>query len=324
MLAAKSNHLSCVKLLLHHGALLNLRDKDGLTALTLAIRSGSRDTAEILAETIQGHSMSSRNFYFGSFSNQGGLHPNSFNQAANGAASADNAIDNFATPSAQVFGLAASPQQMAQEEFDKSTNFLVAVSEQLRRYILLGKQAAYDGSQSSSLESSRMDLKPLSTSASSLGTPLSSIPRSSSSYFNSLASMQSNNSPYSLADSSPLPSIVSPAPPSGISKREPMVNNTTPTAAAATAFRATHMNGTNNQPSIPSIAIKQPIPPSSSSTDSTGSASFNLHSSPLIDPSYSSHLPRLPSMSPTSNGGVGVNGDLWSFMPITDSNSSSE
>jgi hypothetical protein len=162
MLASKSNHLSCVKFLLQHGALLNLRDKDGLTALTLAIRSNSKDCAELLAETIQGHSLS-RAFHFGG---GGGL----------------------PAPSAQAFGLQASPQQMAQEEFDVSTNFLVQVTEQLRLYLLHGKQAVYDAVQV--LNDRHAELKPLATSASSpmqLNSPLASIPRSSS-YFNSFPS----------------------------------------------------------------------------------------------------------------------------------------
>lgn len=264
MLSAKSNHLSCVKLLLHHGALLNLRDKDGLTALTLAIRSGSRDTAELLAETIQGHSLS-RNFHFGGGllynmstvnppSTSGGVHGGVHGSVGTGvgrsslSADLDGSNLLFPTPSAQVFGLTASPQQMAQEEFDKSTNFLVGVADQLRRYIVHGKQAAYDtlnvkvsptnapGDTTRSLE-----LPSHAAPGSSplhLTTPLATIPRSSS-YFNSFPSPATSvvvPSPVRTLD--PMPAIA-PSP-----RHAEQATNHTPTHVA---FRAS----TGGGPSTP-------------------------------------------------------------------------
>jgi ankyrin repeat protein len=190
MLAAKSNHLSCVKFLLQHGALLNLRDKDGLTALTLAIRSHSKDTAELLAETIQGHSLAR------------GFHGTGHFAAGSGAHGSSAAHDG---PSAGVFGLLKSPHQQAAEEFASSTEFLGQVAEQLRNFLVHGKQAVYEAlaaKQTQQQQSSsgggtqELTIKTLPTSASSpmhLGSPLSNLPRSSS-YFSSFSSFPSPSS----------------------------------------------------------------------------------------------------------------------------------
>jgi ankyrin repeat protein len=268
MLASKSNHASCVKFLLHHGALLTLRDKDGLTALTLAIRAGSKETAELLAETVQGQ-LIGRNYY----------HAGQGFGIGNGAMGGEGTAI-FPPPSAQVFGLAASPQQMAQEEFDKSTNFLVAVTEQLRRYITHGKQAVYENGKQEG-QGGRMDgMKPLAASASSplhLGTPLASIPRSSSSYFNSLPSIAA--SPRN-------------APP------ERMSEATSATTHAAGAFRPTP---TTAAAGVPPILTSSANPVASHDAHATDGIPYSALAST-----------RMPQMSPTSG-----TGDSWSFLPIS-------
>jgi len=304
MLAAKSNHVLCVKLLLQHGALLNLRDKDGTTALTMAIRCGARESAELLAETMQGHAI-----------HRGGL-PFAFHTPTfpHGAMLGNmHATGTNGTAGSQLLTMHQSPYQVAAEEFEQNTTFLKQLIEQMQQLLVHGKQAAIDAMVKQAQQ------RPASTIpggvATAATTDISPHTLRTSTSLPSIAP-----APSSLHMSAPLPSLPrsssyvnsfpSPAP-----SPNPLLVSA-PSAAAAAAATAPILPQPAKRPPYPPAAAGLTVTINHSKTDGThhdeqgktdGATNHdssigihNIEARPSSSLSFSS-LSSLPQMSPTSS-----------------------